>query len=71
MSEKVYAIIWPVLEITSLNYRFERSIFDTSNESKFLIFKQHVMGETPAALLKTNVESERETAIEIKTAILV
>ena len=35
------------------------------------ISKQNVMGVTPAAQLKTNVEWERETVIAMLTAILV
>ena len=38
---------------------------------EFLISEQNVMGVTPAAQLKTNVEWERETAIAMLTAILV
>ena len=40
-------------------------------EIGFFISKQNVMGETPAAQLKTNVEWERETVIAMLTAILV
>ena len=40
-------------------------------EIEFLISKQNAMGETPVARLKINVEWDKETAIEMLTAILV